>query len=73
MSNANVHELESRLHRLEHLNRVSLALNSAASTEDLIETIVLQAKGLCRADGATFTYGKATRWNFGFCPTTPSA
>ena len=55
--NTRADALEARLRRLEHLNRVSLALAAADNTEALIETIVLEAKRLCQADGGTLPSG----------------
>ncbi len=42
-----------RLHRLELLHRTGLALSAERNRDRLIETILVEAQQLCRADGGT--------------------
>ena len=45
--------LEKRLERLELLYRVGIALSAEHNTDRLIEMILVEAQGLCNADGGT--------------------
>jgi HD-GYP domain-containing protein (c-di-GMP phosphodiesterase class II) len=44
---------DSRLHRFELLHRIGLSLASEHDRDRLVETILLEAKQLCNADGGT--------------------
>ena len=41
------------LQRLEHLNRIGIALSRERDTAKLLETILVEAKTLLHADGGT--------------------
>jgi HD-GYP domain-containing protein (c-di-GMP phosphodiesterase class II) len=45
--------MEERLQRLEILHRVGIALSAEQNKDRLVETILLEAKQLCNADGGT--------------------
>jgi HD-GYP domain-containing protein (c-di-GMP phosphodiesterase class II) len=45
--------LEEKLRRLELLHRVGLSLSTEKNRDRLLETILLEAKDVCRADGGT--------------------
>ncbi len=45
--------LEEKLRRLELLHRVGLSLSTEKNRDRLLETILLEAKDACRADGGT--------------------
>jgi HD-GYP domain-containing protein (c-di-GMP phosphodiesterase class II) len=47
------HALEKQVKRLELLHRVGIALSAERNRERLVETILLEAKKLCNADGGT--------------------
>lgn len=46
-------ELLSRLNKLELVHRVGVALSSERNRDRLVETILIEAKRLCHADGGT--------------------
>jgi len=45
--------LEDKLQRLELLHRVGMSLSTEKNRERLLETILVEAKTICRADGGT--------------------
>jgi HD-GYP domain-containing protein (c-di-GMP phosphodiesterase class II) len=47
------HTLEEKVRRLELVQRVGVALSAERNREQLIETILVEAKKLCHADGGT--------------------
>lgn len=52
-------DVQLRLERLELLHRIGIALSAEQNKDRLIEMILLEAKGLCNADGGTL-YLKTT-------------
>ncbi len=45
--------LEEKLRRLELLHRVGMSLSTEKNWDRLLETILIEAKGICHADGGT--------------------